>query len=162
MHQPANNNTYTNIELVLVVSLVCIISAGIIIGSFNKISSPVFGFHTNSTRSIVTSGIGTPNMESLKPAIEAQEHINAASQALKNGNNSEVSLQLQLANQMLLQFINGGGVRNATAEHTTARPTGDTGTNFPTSQTDQSFPTSQTGQTDQTKDREMYQGQDRQ
>jgi hypothetical protein len=51
---------------------------------------------------------------------------------------------------MLLQFINGGGVGNATAEHTTARPTGDTGTNFPTSQTDQ------------TKNPEINQGQDRQ
>ena len=153
MHQPANNNIYTNIELVLKISLIYIIGVGIIIGSSNKISSPVFGFHTNSTRSIVTSGIGTPNMEGLQPAIEAQEHINAASQALKNGNNSEVSLQLRLANQMLFQLIGGGGVGNATAEHTTARPTGDTDTNFPTSQTDQS-------QTDQTKSREIYQGQD--
>jgi hypothetical protein len=155
MHQPANNNTYTNIELVLKISLIYIIGVGIIIGSSDKISFLVFGFHTNSTRDTGITGIGTPNVEGLQSAIEAQEHINAASQALKKGNNSEVSLQLQLANQMLFQFIGGGGVGNATAEHTTARPTGDTGTNFPTSQTDQS-------QTDQTKNREIYQGQDRQ
>jgi hypothetical protein len=63
-------------------------------GSSDKISFLVFGFHTNSTRDTGIASIGTPNMEGLQPAIEAQEHINAASQALKNGNNSEVSLQL--------------------------------------------------------------------
>jgi ABC-type tungstate transport system permease subunit len=136
MHQPTNNNTYTNIELVLKISLIHIIIVGIIIGSSDKISFLVLGFHTNSTRDSGIAGIGTPNMEGLQPAIEAQEHINAASQALKNGNNSEVSLQLQLANQMLFQFI-GGGVGNATAENTTAPPTGNTGTNFPAGQTDQ-------------------------
>jgi hypothetical protein len=136
MHQPTNNNTYTNIELVLKISLIHIIIVGIIIGGSDKISFLVLGFHTNSTRDSGIAGIGTPNMEGLQPAIEAQEHINAASQALKNGNNSEVSLQLQLANQMLFQFI-GGGVGNATAENTTAPPTGNTGTNFPAGQTDQ-------------------------
>jgi hypothetical protein len=136
MHQPTNNNTYTNIELVLIISLIYIIGVGIIIGSSDKISFLVFGFHTNSTRDIGIAGIGTPNMDGLQPAIEAQEHINAASQALKNGNNSEVSLQLQLANQMLSQFIGGGGVGNATAENTTAPPTGYTGTKLPASQTE--------------------------
>jgi flagellar biosynthesis GTPase FlhF len=97
------------------------IGAGIINGiSSDKSSSLVFGFHTNSTRDITIPGIGLPNMEGLQPAIEAQEYINAASQALQSGNNSEVSLQLQLANQTLFQLIGGGGVGNTTAENTTA------------------------------------------
>ena len=55
------------------------IGAGIINGiSSDKSSSLVFGFHTNSTRDITIPGIGLPNMEGLQPAIEAQEHINAA------------------------------------------------------------------------------------
>jgi hypothetical protein len=134
MHQPTNSNTYTNIELVLIISLIYIIGVGII-GSSDKISFLVSGFHTNSTRDIGIADIGTSNMESLQPAIKAQEHINAASQALQKGNNSEASLQLQLANQMLFQLIDGGD-GNATAENTTAPPTGNTGTNFPSSQTE--------------------------
>ena len=79
MHQLTNSNTYTNIELVLIISLIYIIVVGIIIDSSDKISSfLVFGFHTNSTRDITIPGIGLPNMEGLQPAIEAQEHINAA------------------------------------------------------------------------------------
>jgi hypothetical protein len=122
MHKPKNSQTYKNIGLALIISLIYIIGAGIIIiiivvvSSDDKISSPVFGFHTNSTR-----GIGIPNMEGLQPAIKAQEHINAASHALQNGNNSEVSLQLQLANDMLSYFI-GSGFADTTSGNITAFP----------------------------------------
>jgi hypothetical protein len=124
MHKPKNSQTYKNIGLVLMISLIYIVGAGIIIiiivvSSDDKISSPVFGFHTNSTRGIGIPGIGIPNMEGLQPAIKAQKHINAASQALQNGNNSEVSLQLQLANDMLSYFI-GSGFANITSGNITA------------------------------------------
>jgi hypothetical protein len=124
MHKPKNSQTYKNIELVLIISLIYIIGAGIIIiigSSDDKIPSPVFGFHTNSTRGIAIPGIGIPNMEGLQPAIKAQEHINAASQALQNGNNSEVSLQLQLANDMLSHFI-ASDLANTTTGNITAFP----------------------------------------
>ena len=126
MHQPRrrNGNTYKNIELVIIISLIYIVGAGIIIiigSSDDKISSPVFGFHTNSTRGIGIPGIGIPNMEGLQSAINAQKHINAASQALQNGNNSEVSLQLQLANDMLSHFIDSD-LANTTTGNITAFP----------------------------------------
>jgi hypothetical protein len=126
MHQSrrrrSSSNTYKNIELVLIISLISIVGTGIIIiigSSDDKISSLAFGFHTNSTRGIAIPGIGIPNMEGLQPAIKAQEHINAASQALQNGNNSEVSLQLQLANNMLSHFI-GSDLANTTTGNITA------------------------------------------
>jgi hypothetical protein len=124
MHKPKNSQTYKNIELVLIISLIYIIGVGIIsdVSSDDKISSLAFGFHTNSTRGIAIPGIGIPNMEGLQPAIKAQEHINAASQALQNGNNSEVSLQLQLANNMLSYFI-GSDLANTTTGNITAFPT---------------------------------------
>jgi hypothetical protein len=123
MNHLRSDKTYKKIELVLIISLIYILSAGIINAvSSNKSSSLVFGFHTNSTRNMTTPGIGLPNMDGLQPAIEAQEHINAASQALQNGNNSEVLLQLQLANRLLSHFT-GSGLGNTTTVNITASQT---------------------------------------
>jgi hypothetical protein len=118
-----SDKTYKNIELVLIISLVYILSSGIINAvSSNKSPSIAFGFHTNSTRNMTIPGIGLPNMEGLQPAIEAQEHIKAASQALLGGNNSEVLLQLQLANRMLSHFT-GSGLVNTSIGNITASQT---------------------------------------
>jgi hypothetical protein len=114
--------TLKNIELVLMISLVYIISSGIINAVSSNISaSLVFGFHTNSTRNMTIPGIGLPNMEGLQPAIEAQEYINAASQALQSGNDSEVHLQLQLANRMLSHFTGSGLVNTSTVNMTASQ-----------------------------------------
>jgi hypothetical protein len=119
MNHLRSDNTYKNIELILITSLIYIIGAGIIgVVISDKSSFLVFGFHTNSTRNTTIPGIGLPNMEGLQPAIEAQEHINAASQALQSGNNSEVLLQLQLANRMLSHFIGSGLVNTTTVNIT--------------------------------------------
>jgi hypothetical protein len=118
-----SDRMYKNIELVLIISLVYILSSGIINAvSSNKSASLAFGFHTNSTRNMTIPGIGLPNMEGLQPAIEAQEHINAASRALQGGNNSEVLLQLQLANRMLSHFT-GSGLGNTSTGNITASQT---------------------------------------
>jgi hypothetical protein len=123
MNHLRSDNTYNNIKLVLIISLIFILSSSIINAvSSDRSSSPVFGFHTNSTRDMTIPGLGLPNMEGLQPAIEAQEHINAASQALQIGNNSEVLLQLQLANRMLSHFI-GSGLVNTTTVNITASQT---------------------------------------
>jgi hypothetical protein len=122
MNHLRSGNILKNIELVLIISLICISSSTIINAvSSNISSSPVFGFHTNSTRNMTTPGIGLPNMEGLQPAIEAQEHINAASQALQGGNNSEVHLQLQLANRMLSHFTGSGLVNTSTVNMTASQ-----------------------------------------
>jgi hypothetical protein len=131
MNHLRSDNTLKNIELVLIISLICISSSTIInVVSSTISSSLVFGFHTNSTRNMTIPGIGLPNMEGLQPAIEAQEHINAASQALESGNNSEVLLQLQLANRMLSHFTGSGLVNTTTANITTFQtPSSPTETN---------------------------------
>jgi hypothetical protein len=119
MNHLRSDNTNKNIELVLIISLICISSSSVIGASSNNYFSLVFGFHTNSTRDMTIPGIGLPNMEGLQPALEAQEHINAASQALQSGNNSEVQLQLRLANRMLSHLI-GSGLVNTTTVNITA------------------------------------------
>jgi hypothetical protein len=118
-----SDNTYKNIESVLIITLIYI-SSWSIIGAVNSNNpfSPVFSFHTNSTRDMTIPGVGLPSMEGLQPPIEAQEHINAASQALQSGNNSEVLLQLQLANRMLSHFT-GSGLVNTTTVNITALQT---------------------------------------
>ena len=119
-HSRSDNNTNKNIDLVLKISLICISSSTIVNAvSSTMLSSIVLGFHTNSTRNMAIPGMGLPSMESQQPAIEAQEHINAASQALQSGNNSEVLLHLQIANRMLSHFI-GSGLVNTTTVNITA------------------------------------------
>jgi hypothetical protein len=120
MNHIRSDNTLKNIELVLIITLIYISSSSII-GAVNSNNyfSPVLGFHTNSTRDMTIPGMGLPSMEGLQPAIEAQEHINAASQALQSGNNSEVLLHLQLANRMISHFT-GGGLANTTTVNMTA------------------------------------------
>lgn len=125
------------IEIILLSVISSIIVAISMLAVYGETSYSVFAFHTNTT-----GGTTINNLEGLVTAIEARDHINAASQALLIDDNSMASLQLQLAKQVLSKFI-GSGVWNVTmaGNGTAASTSGTTATSSSTSDTTATSPT---------------------
>jgi hypothetical protein len=108
-NQSSRSYEYTGIILLSVISSIVVVVSMLGVYGETFCSCSAFAFHTN-----ISGGTTITNVEGLLAAIEARDHINAASQALLLDDNSTASLQLQLARQVLSKFI-GSGVWNVTA-----------------------------------------------
>jgi hypothetical protein len=93
-HRPAK----AGLVLILFIVTISIITIGSNV--LMNYSSIAFAFHTNST-----GGPGTvTNLEGFEVALAAQDHLNAAGQAIRLGDDSVAMTQIQEAYRILSQF----------------------------------------------------------
>jgi hypothetical protein len=111
-HRPAK----AGLVLILFIVTISIITIGSNV--LMNYSSIAFAFHTNST-----GGPGTvTNLEGFEVALAAQDHLNAAGQAIRLGDDSVAMTQIQEAYRILSQFT-GIDAQNAQNMTSTGAPT---------------------------------------
>lgn len=94
---PYNRHAKAGLVLILFIVTISIIAIGSDVVVNN--SSIVLAFHTNST-----GGTTVTNLEGFENAMAAQDHLNAAGQAISLGDESVAMTQIQEAYRILTQF----------------------------------------------------------